>query len=359
MIHVTWNASTDNIGVAGYAVFRNGTQVGTTITADYFDVNLSASASYSYAVLAYDAAGNRSAAVGPVVGMTFAPADPTPPSVPSSPSARAVSSSQISVSWQASTDNVAVAGYLVYRGPSATALSMYASATTNSYADTHVRPSTAYYYAVLAYDAKGNKSALSATVSAVTPQEPPPSIPANLAAQAASYAQVNLSWSPSTSSTPVSGYMIYRGASGAALTMLGTSATTSYADTRAVPSTTYYYAVAAYDMYGVQSAHSAGVSVTTPPAPPPSIPAGLTALAVSGSQVNLTWAASTSSAGMGGYLVYRGTSASTLTLIAQSLTASYTDTKVLSSTTYYYAIVAYDKWGSRSAPSAAAVITTP
>ncbi len=359
VIHLTWNASTDNVGAAGYAIFRNGSPVGTTMNTGYFDVNLSPSASYSYSVLAYDAAGNRSAAVGPVAGMTLSPADTTPPSVPAGPTARAVSSSQINVSWLASTDNVGIAGYLVYRGSSAASLSMYAGVATNSFADTHVNPSTTYYYAVLAYDAKGNKSALSPTVSAVTPQEPPPSIPANLAAQPASYAQVNLSWSPSTSSTGVSGYLLYRGASAASLSILGTSATTTYADTRAVPSTTYYYAVAAYDTFGVRSALSNAVSATTPPSPPPSVPAGLTAFSVSGSQVNLTWLPSTSSAGIGGYLVYRGTSASALTMIAQSPTASYTDTKVFSSTTYYYAVVAYDKWGSRSAQSAAAVIRTP
>ena len=62
---------------------------------------------------------------------------------------------------------------------------------------------------------------------------------------------------------------------------------------------------------------------------------------------------------MGGYLIYRGTSASTLTMIGQASTVSYTDTKVLSSTTYYYAIVAYDKWGSRSAQSAVGFVRTP
>jgi fibronectin type 3 domain-containing protein len=329
------------------------------MTTDYFDVSLSPSASYSYSVLAYDAAGNRSAPVGPVVGTTLSLADTTPPSVPASPSAWAVSSSQISVSWSASTDNVRVAGYILYRGTSAAALSMYASATTNSYADIYVRPSTAYYYAVFAYDAKGNKSALSATVSAATPQEAPPSVPAILVAKPVSSAQVNLSWAPATSGTGVSGYIVYRGASAAALTLLGTSATTAYADLRAVPATTYYYAVDAYDTFGVRSALSSTVSATTPPSPPPSVPAGLSALAVSGSQVNLTWLPSTSSAGIGGYLIYRGTSGSTLTMISQAPTASSTDAKVFSSNTYYYAVVAYDKWGSRSAQSATASVRTP
>jgi fibronectin type 3 domain-containing protein len=359
VIHVTWNASTDNVGVAGYAIFRNGSLAGTTSSTDYFDSNLSPSASNRYSVWAYDAAGNLSAPEGPVIGTTLSPPDTTPPSVPASLSARAVSNSQINLSWLASTDNLGVAGYIVYKGASAAALIMYAAATTNSYVDTRVGPSTPYYYAVFAYDAKGNKSALSATVSAVTPQEPPPSVPASLGALAVSYAQVNLSWTPSVSGTGVSGYLIYRGSSPAALSLLGINATTAYADTRVMPLTTYYYAVAAYDTFGVRSALSGTVSVTTPPSPPASIPVGLTTLALSGSQVNLTWLASTSVAGMGGYLIYRGTSASTLTMIGQASTASYTDTKVLSSTTYYYAIVAYDKWGSRSAQSAVGFVRTP
>ena len=59
---LNWNASTDNVGVTGYNVFRNGTQVGTSATTGYTDTGLTASTSYSYTVKAHDAAGNISAA---------------------------------------------------------------------------------------------------------------------------------------------------------------------------------------------------------------------------------------------------------------------------------------------------------
>ena len=60
-IDLSWTPSTDNVGVAGYKVFRNGTQVATSTTAAYADAGLAASTTYSYYVSAFDAAGNVSA----------------------------------------------------------------------------------------------------------------------------------------------------------------------------------------------------------------------------------------------------------------------------------------------------------
>ncbi|MGI8447113.1 MAG: RICIN domain-containing protein [Streptosporangiaceae bacterium] len=59
---LNWGASTDNVGVAGYDVYRNGTQVGSTTSTSYTDTGLAPSTSYTYTVKAYDAAGNVSAA---------------------------------------------------------------------------------------------------------------------------------------------------------------------------------------------------------------------------------------------------------------------------------------------------------
>ncbi|WP_370450108.1 CBM20 domain-containing protein [Corallococcus interemptor] len=61
-VTLTWTASTDNVGVTGYQVFRNGTQVGTPTSTSYTDSGLSSNTAYSYTVKARDAAGNTSAA---------------------------------------------------------------------------------------------------------------------------------------------------------------------------------------------------------------------------------------------------------------------------------------------------------
>ena len=59
---LNWTAATDNVGVTGYQIIRNGAQVATTTSTSYTDTGLSAATSYSYTVKAVDAAGNVSAA---------------------------------------------------------------------------------------------------------------------------------------------------------------------------------------------------------------------------------------------------------------------------------------------------------
>ena len=108
-INVAWSASTDNVGVTGYKVMRNGSLAGSTTTAlTYSDTGLAASTTYSYTVEAVDAAGNVSPPSTAVTATTLT-SDTTPPTVSiTAPTANATVSSTISVSATA-TDNVAVA----------------------------------------------------------------------------------------------------------------------------------------------------------------------------------------------------------------------------------------------------------
>src|SRR5438309_4804397 len=110
-INLSWTASSDNVGVSGYRVYRGGTQIATTSTTSFANTGLSASTTYSYTVAAYDAAGNLSAQSSSASATTPAPPDTTPPTVPAGLTASAVSSSQINLSWTASSDNVGVSGY--------------------------------------------------------------------------------------------------------------------------------------------------------------------------------------------------------------------------------------------------------
>jgi len=75
-VNLSWTAATDNVGVTGYKVFRNGIQVGTTANTSYQDAGLAGGTTYSYTVAAYDAAGNTSAQ-STAVSITT----PVPPSV--------------------------------------------------------------------------------------------------------------------------------------------------------------------------------------------------------------------------------------------------------------------------------------
>ena len=114
-INLSWTASTDNVGVTGYQMFRDGVQIATVATTTYTDSGRTPSTTYQYTVRATDAASNLSALTAAVPATTPAAADTTPPTVPTGLAATAVSSTQINLSWTASTDNVGVTGYQVFR----------------------------------------------------------------------------------------------------------------------------------------------------------------------------------------------------------------------------------------------------
>src|SRR5206468_2676969 len=65
-ISLTWNAATDNVGVTGYALYLNGTKVGTTAQTTYTFSALSCGTSYTLGVAAYDGGGNLSSTASTV-----------------------------------------------------------------------------------------------------------------------------------------------------------------------------------------------------------------------------------------------------------------------------------------------------
>ncbi|MBD3289246.1 DUF1565 domain-containing protein [candidate division KSB1 bacterium] len=69
-VDLNWTPSTDNVMVAGYKIFRDGNQVAMTQNTSYSDTGLQEETSYTYHILAYDAAGNESAQSSPVVATT-------------------------------------------------------------------------------------------------------------------------------------------------------------------------------------------------------------------------------------------------------------------------------------------------
>ena len=162
-VNLTWQASTDNIGVTGYKVMRGGVQIATASGLSYADTGLTSATTYTYTVAAFDAAGNSSAPSAPASATTPAIFDATPPSMPGGVSATPVSASQIRIAWSASTDNVGVANYRVMRG------GVHVGGTSAlAFTDGGLSPGTAYSYTVSAVDAAGNLSAPSAAVSATT-----------------------------------------------------------------------------------------------------------------------------------------------------------------------------------------------
>lgn len=148
----------DNNSISGTVAYTGTTATFTPLS------SLSYSTTYTAMITTgvKDLAGNAMAA-DYLWSFTTIASDTTPPSVPTGLTATAVSTSQINISWNASTDNVGVVGYKVYRGGAY----LKAVATTLT-SDTGLNPSTQYCYRVSAYDGAGNESAQGAQACATT-----------------------------------------------------------------------------------------------------------------------------------------------------------------------------------------------
>jgi chitodextrinase len=261
---VTASAS-DAVGVTKVDFYLDGSLIASDTTAPYsfgWTTTASSNGSHSLQTKAYDAAGN--VGTSSTVTVTVANSDSTAPSTPSNLQAQAASPTSVSLTWAASTDNVAVTSYLIQRNGAVIAT---VSGSSLSYTDPTVVANTTYSYQVLARDAAGNTSSASTAASLTTPAAPdttPPSAPTNLTATATAATQVNLAWSAVSDPSGIARYDIYRNGS-----LLSSSLTTSFADGTAVASTSYSYTVKAVDGAGNTSAASNTASVTTPAPSPP------------------------------------------------------------------------------------------
>ena len=92
--------------------------------------------------------------------------DTEPPTVPADLNATAVSPTRVDLTWTASTDNIGVAGYRIYRDGT-----LKATSSTTTYSDTDCQPATTYSYRVSAYDAAQNESGQSAPAQVTTPAQ--------------------------------------------------------------------------------------------------------------------------------------------------------------------------------------------
>ena len=169
-LNLSWNASTDNVGIVGYYVYQNGnaTPVATVSSTSASITGLNAGTSYQYSIAAYDAAGNVSAQTQAITVVTTQPVDSEAPSIPTNLRADQITETSLRLRWSSSTDNVGVGGYYVYQNGNTTPVATVSSISTSI---TGLNAGTSYQYSVAAYDAAGNVSAQSQAITVVT-EEP-------------------------------------------------------------------------------------------------------------------------------------------------------------------------------------------
>jgi len=416
-INLSWSASTDNVGVTGYKIYRNGVLLTTyslQLTA-YSDTGLTALTTYTYTVSSSDAAGNESTKSSQVNATTqpTPPVDTQAPTVPANLTATAVSSSQINLSWSASTDNIGVTGYKIYRN--GVLLTTYSLQLT-TYSDTGLTPLTTYTYTISSFDAANNESAKSTQAQAITLDSPPPSQELIIDNTDSSFtttgtwwasgypnpyktdtlaADINRTQSTATATwTPnlskAGDYQVYawwtagsgrindakytithssgqdtitadQKLNGGKWNLLGTysfnAGTQGNISLSNYSTDSNYVANSVSDSVSADAIKLVYAGILPPDTEAPTIPANLQAEASSSTQINLSWSASNDNVGIAGYTLFRDG-----TELVSTTSLNYSDTGLTPNTTYTYTVLAYDASGNastQSVPISATTKTTP
>lgn len=160
-IDISWEASTDNVGVTGYNVYVDGILTAQTSNTSITISNLSTNTTFEFKVEAKDLINNKSAKSTAINGTTLQ--DTEDPSVPTNLVVSNETDSSFKITWSASTDNVAVTSYDVYLD------GIFNTNTTDlTYTFINLSTSTSYSASVLAKDAANNKSEQTNSVNATT-----------------------------------------------------------------------------------------------------------------------------------------------------------------------------------------------
>ena len=351
-------ASSDSILCDDNVVQSNTATDNQAVKTQRYGLNIASSNCHRTVVAGNNFAGNRLGAWRDLGTGTIFSTDNVPPSVPTGLATTLVTQNQVNLTWNASSDNVGVTSYTIYRDG---AVRGTVNGTTTTFQDGTVAPNTAYTYTVAAFDAAGNNSGQSAPLPVTTPPIPtdndPPSVPTNLRTTSITYMAVSLAWDASTDNVGVTTYTIYR--DGTLLTSVN-GTTTTYQDNAVAANSSYAYTVEAFDAAGHGSGQSASLPVTTPPVPqdnnPPSVPANLRTTNITYSAVSLAWDGSTDNVGVTTYTIYRN---GALVGSVNGATTTYNDNTVSSGTSYAYTVEAFDAAANGSGQSASLPVTVP
>lgn len=308
-INLSWHASTDNIGIAGYKIFRDGVQIGiATNNTQYIDTGLTAGTKYLYSVSAYDTTGNNSAQSNVISAVTsalagngngilgeyydnkdftnlkFTRVDPN-----------------IDFNWGKGSPNPSIGNETFSVRWTAQVLPLYSEQYTfYTLSDDGVRlwvngilfidnwidhgsavnekkialAAGQKYDIRLEYYNNTGETAMKLSWSSasqkkeIIPQSQlftysvdtqVPTVPGSLSATVASTSQINLIWNASTDNYAVTGYKVFRNG-----TQIGTvTSGTTYSDSGLTTNTTYSYSVSAYDAAGNNSTQCTAVNEAT------------------------------------------------------------------------------------------------
>lgn len=342
-VDLVWLGADDNVAVDHYVVYMDGQKVGTTEDIGYTVKGLDPNTEYKFKVVAVDAAGNESKASNQVTESTLA--DTQAPTVPTNLEASQVTKSSAHISWDASSDDVQVAGYYVFVDGE-----LVATVKDTSYDLTGLELGESYSVTVSAFDEAGNGSVQSNPVT-VTPTNHAPSAP-TVTVDQVGRTSATVSWSgASDPDGSVAKYLVVVDGKQVAET-----AAASYTVTGLAPGSSHTVSIVAVDNDGAESRASNSVSFTTATVAnkAPSAPVNVSVSSVETDSAAVSWdPASDPDGSVVNYVVFvDGAWAGTTTSTSMALAGLSPET------TYTVTVKAIDNDGAYSSASDAVSFTT-
>ncbi|MEJ5869048.1 hypothetical protein WDV85_14995 [Pseudokineococcus sp. 5B2Z-1] len=341
---VRWDAVTTGSTLREYRVYLDGT-LAATVPAGTTTTRLSGlvnGRSYSVAVSARGTNGLESMRSGAVTGV---PVDDAPPPVPTGLVA-VRGDAQVSLAWHAASDTDRTAVEVLRDGVRVTVL----PAAVTSWTDTGLVNDRTYRYSLVAVDAAGNRSAASSPVVPATPTDlTAPAVPTGLRGVAGDES-VSLTWDPGTDVDLAAVRVLQDGVVVAVLP----AGTTSWTATGLEVGRTYRYALVAVDGHGNASAASTPpVEVVPLDLTPPGAVDGVVARPGDRS-AELSWEPVTDRA-LAGYEVLDADGVVVARVDAPATAVRLSD--LADDVEVTYRVVAVDRAGNRSTPSAPVAVT--
>lgn len=357
-INLNWSGATDVVGVYGYYVYRNGSQIANvTSTLSYQDSGLTPSTKYSYTVAAYDAAGNISAQSKALAATTFP--NSTPPTVSvTAPTNGSTLVGTITVSANA-TDAVGMANVQFQVDGANLGSPIAGSGPTYSTAwNTATASNGSHTVTAIATDTVGLTATSSVTVTVANTVTPPTVSITTPANGAVVLATVSVAANATSSLGIASVQFQIDGVNlGGAVTGPGPTYTTSWNTTTATNGAHTVSAIAT-DMSGNTATSSENVTVSNFSNVEPVI-SGVAANSITSSTATVNWTTnepSTSQVAYGLTSSYGMSSTLNSTLVTSHAVAL---SGLTTSTTYHFQVTSVDANGNSSSSPDSTFTTAP
>lgn len=348
---LSWSASTDNVDVAGYEIYQNGSVIDIIDGSRTFYVvsGLHPGTSYTFHIRANDPTGN----VSPVSSKIIQTLDTLAPTRPENLSIIFNKNGVLEVGWSASEDNVGVEKYELFLDDV-----KFDETELNSYYFENLVEGRRYSLYIQAYDAAENRSAGSEMFYFRVSTTEPPTAPRNLSLLSATEKGMTISWQQPASTDEVAGYLIYLNGKPHTNTMV---ANNTYKITGLRPYTSYRVQVSAYNQSNVQSTLSESKTFRTNDATAPTAPAKLKISQLAPlTALRLTWSPSADNGTIAGYHIYlnnKWLTTRTVSKLGNTAALTRLDLTNLSYGSHRLQVQAFDAAGNKSKLSQ--VINTP